>query len=291
MVLAMDRRPQQFYYHSMLTPRVEEPVLIAWQIGGLTMGDSGSLDRPIHTGGWSVPGHVEVHDGVLSWQASRPRLVQHGDGLLDDFLALSNASDEHIETYAGKWGVLHFGGSWAPTEGEEEVVEWRALAHHFKTLVTIAARVHSGSRVSPSEWAELGGASFVEVGPDRLILQLSQAESLTPSFNEPRSCISSLLTVWLRRSNIKLSFTWSTKVERPIIQLAPNSLVGALVLAVAFAVARTDGLAMCSECGTPFVPKRRPARGREAFCPSCGVKAARRAAQRRYRERRREGGD
>ena len=63
-----------------------------------------------------------------------------------------------------------------------------------------------------------------------------------------------------------------------------GGLIGALAIQLVFEVCRTDGLAICTSCGTPYLPpKRRPRRDQNPYCTDCGISAARRDAAARYR--------
>jgi hypothetical protein len=93
---------------------------------------------------------------------------------------------------------------------------------------------------------------------------------------------------WLQIGGVDIEFAWSG--ENPEIDLRPRSLVGALAVQLAFAASRTDGLRICSSCGTAYVPERKPARTRRSYCKACGIKAAQRDAARDYRKRKKESG-
>jgi len=76
---------------------------------------------------------------------------------------------------------------------------------------------------------------------------------------------------------------WST--PKPAVQLGGYGLIGALAVQLLFDCSRTDGLAVCTSCGTPFLPgPRRPRRDRNIYCSDCGIKAATRDAAARYRQ-------
>jgi hypothetical protein len=61
--------------------------------------------------------------------------------------------------------------------------------------------------------------------------------------------------------------------------------MGAIAVQLLFDCARTDGLAVCTSCGTPFLPgSRRPRRDRNVYCSDCGLTAATRDAAARYRQ-------
>ena len=64
---------------------------------------------------------------------------------------------------------------------------------------------------------------------------------------------------------------------------------GHLAIQLVTHIARTDGLALCSACGQAFViQNRRRSPNRRAYCPGCGVTAARRDAKRDWRQKKRD---
>jgi hypothetical protein len=71
---------------------------------------------------------------------------------------------------------------------------------------------------------------------------------------------------------------------KPSIRLGGWSLYGAIAVQLVFEVSRTDGMVICTSCGTPFLPAtRRPRRDQNTDCLDCGKKAAARDAAARYR--------
>jgi hypothetical protein len=68
------------------------------------------------------------------------------------------------------------------------------------------------------------------------------------------------------------------------LMFAGDGLFAAIGLQLALVASVSRRLAMCSGCGVVFTPRRLQA-GRAAYCRTCGAKAARRDASRRYRER------
>jgi hypothetical protein len=73
------------------------------------------------------------------------------------------------------------------------------------------------------------------------------------------------------------------------VRLGGYGLLGALAIQLLFDVCRTDGLAVCTSCGTPFLPLRRPRSDRNTYCRDCGRRASVRDAAARYRQARRLG--
>jgi hypothetical protein len=95
--------------------------------------------------------------------------------------------------------------------------------------------------------------------------------------------LSMVLDKWVERGDVRPSVF--LRDERRSIRLGDYGLLGALAVQLVFDVCRTDGLAVCSPCGTPYLPpKRRPRQDRNSYCLDCGLRAAVRDAAARYRQ-------
>jgi hypothetical protein len=116
----------------------------------------------------------------------------------------------------------------------------------------------------------------------RLIDRLMMSR-LDESVQFQRNVLGAVLDYWLTVASVRPSLDWSG--AKPDIQLAGQGLFAALAVQLLFESARTDGLAVCTSCGTPFLPAaRRPRRDHNAYCSDCGLKAAQRDAAARYRQ-------
>src|SRR5207244_7489631 len=87
------------------------------------------------------------------------------------------------------------------------------------------------------------------------------------------------------RGGVRPFFEWGTGPgAKSSVRLGGYSLYGAIAVQLLFDVSRTDGLAVCTSCGTPYLPPtRRPRWDQNTYCPDCGKKAAARDASARYR--------
>ncbi len=93
---------------------------------------------------------------------------------------------------------------------------------------------------------------------------------------------------WLTFANARLVFDWNSE-QAPAIYLG-HGLFGNLAVQLMSAVSRTEGLALCSACGTPYLPPRQPRAGERHYCQECRkMGAPQRDASRQYRQRRRTG--
>jgi hypothetical protein len=106
-------------------------------------------------------------------------------------------------------------------------------------------------------------------------------DGATPDIHE--RMLSVVLDRWVERGCVKLSVFRQN--GRRAVRLGGGGLLGALAVQLIFDVCRTDGLAVCTSCGTPYLPPtRRPRRDQNPYCPDCGLKAAMRDAAARYRK-------
>ena len=162
-------------------------------------------------------------------------------------------------------------------------------------------RTASGPQPLPLEQSRLGMAAWKQAG-------LRYAGDERDEDLVSRQCfdISVAVNGWLELGHVLPLFSWGgtgpalvtlgarvswfnreSQAEwlpnMPLLQ--GTSLFGALAVQLLMAVSRTGGLAICSGCGAPYVPKRRPNPRRRRYCPQCGLKAAWRDAQAAQRRR------
>jgi hypothetical protein len=79
-----------------------------------------------------------------------------------------------------------------------------------------------------------------------------------------------VLDTWVERGGVKPALFRQN--GRRSIRLGGYGLLGALAIQLVFDVCRSDGLAICTSCGTPYLPaRRRPRRDQNPYCPDCGV--------------------
>jgi hypothetical protein len=107
-----------------------------------------------------------------------------------------------------------------------------------------------------------------------------------------RNTLGSHVNEWLMWGGVRPRFDWTE--NGTVIRLSSGgweqeALFGALAVHLVLAVGGTGGIALCSGCGAPYLPTRRPVDGRRHYCTNCGRKVAERDAARAYRARRRIG--
>lgn len=251
------------------------------------------LDRPVNTGSWPVPPHAEVSEGWVRWPGVGGTQRDSADGLLDDFLDLADATAADVTRFVTRWGplglcaqhgepVTHTVHAWpwsrevpvAFDRGDpcdirrvgrvdhldghifaEPADGYRRMAKFVRGLLVIAAELHRGRVPDSSVW-EAAGITAPE--PD-YTGDLDDVARLTVGGH-----------VWslLELGRVRVSFHWQG--ERPEVHLrGAGSVLGPLAIQAAFAVSRSDGLAVCVGCGRPYTPTRRPREGQRTYCPQC----------------------
>jgi hypothetical protein len=68
----------------------------------------------------------------------------------------------------------------------------------------------------------------------------------------------------------RVAFQWNK--HGPGVALSPPGLFGALAVQLIYAVSRSNGLLVRSNCGNPFISQRRRDMSRRIYCPNpeCG---------------------
>jgi DNA-directed RNA polymerase subunit RPC12/RpoP len=237
---------------------------------------------------------VELRGDRLVWfpivGESAGKDVDAPADLLLRFVRLADASPQHICDFAARWGVLgickhgvpssHNPGC-RPRSNDEydywETLEvWRHFARHARALLNVAARLHDEKLGEAADW--------------RVVYE--QSGQVAPWWNRShgslgveRLALADCVNEWLLIGNVRPALTWSPGEGcSSKVGLAGSGLFGVLAIRILMAVSRTAGLALCSWCGEPYAPKRRPRADRRNYCPKCGIKAAWRDAQRERRQ-------
>jgi len=178
----------------------------------------------------------------------------------------------------------------------EPVEAWRHFAGEAQAILNISASLHQAKRAPIEMWAPLEamfgvpaaamlGEQLAEGGaepPDGTLATRSAAAEVQvrrprrSTIDEQRMVISRTVQTWLEWGDVAVVFNWTGTATS--IEFGSHCLFGALALQLALAVARSQGLAVCMNCGRAYPPLRRPAPGRNSYCDlsDCGSKAAKR---------------
>ncbi len=271
----------------------------------VSLGDNeGRVDRRSAVPAWSAPPEVELEGEWLLFRrplltlrhgrrALERRRVSAGSSLLTEFVQLDEAPAERILAYARRHGPFGFcqhgdpshrlipgGCSPAVSAGHaahaalrEALQWWRNLAGHARGLLNAAAQLSKG-RVDDMTLARLN--------PELLF----SAPRLRAARRDPASFVAYGVELWLRFFQVRPRVTYNPRRKRFEVRISGSSaLAGALALQIMLALTRSVGVAVCSSCGKPFPPSRRPNPSRNTYCQACGIRAAWREAQARRRER------
>ena len=289
-----------------------------WIDAGFVDAESGLIDRQVAMGEWSVPPTVELEGDSLVWSPLRGNVIvvqfcRSSPGLLGEFIALVNAGDVAIRDFARKWGVLEVCEHGLPgeepvlwmsdhrrcrpsrcapvlrTPGEanvyrEPLAAWRLLSRQAGSMLNLAASLYSGQLGTPEDMTQVLdalGERFRGLPSDTALAGFRLSEAIN---------------AWLVLGGVRPVVAWGGyECRSGTVMLGGGGLFGALAVQLLMQVSRSDGLAICSACGTAYTPlsragrPRRPAAGRRRYCQSCRhAGASKRDASAAYRNRRRE---
>jgi len=76
-------------------------------------------------------------------------------------------------------------------------------------------------------------------------------------------------------------FEWGDAT--PNFRIEVSGVVGVVAVQTMLAVARSDGLAICTACRGVYAPKQKPKSGRNNYCPECRNPGRSRDAKHRQR--------
>jgi hypothetical protein len=272
-----------------------------------------TLDHVVTGVTWRRPRAVEVRGDRLTWTpvAAVGERVRPGPGLLERFVALDRAPAVAIERYARQWGPLwlcEHGLPWEHDPGtcraqrdeesgwfSESLAHWRTLARGARATVRIARRLHAGAPGDRADWEQLPGLSRSAeralldaiLAPEQYGIDGDDEQREWPPGRDDvlyweRRRRAAVVKDWLWLGSVEPILEWEG--SRPQLHLGGRGLLGGLAVQILFDTSRTDGLAVCVSCGTPFLPaSRRPRWDRNAYCSDCGLRAATRDAAARYR--------
>lgn|GEM_PF-2992011 len=267
----------------------------------LASGEDANVDRPVDALAWDKAPSVTLEAGALVFRyptAGRrsgnlyvKRAKARPDSrLLTRFIELADASDDKILAYARQYGRLglcedgelqHLADDYADciqvgrdAKFVEQVERWRENVKRVRALLNAIAQFSKSRKVS-----------------DRTLIALSPKLSLSAAaLRKARiagwSFIAAWTQMWLRAFRVRPVILYDPQTKRFHARLRGRPGLGsALALQLMTLACQSKGIAICSSCGRPFPPKRRPNPTRESYCPKCGIRAAWRDAQRRRRQK------
>ena len=287
--------------------------------GGGDIGRAALGDAP-----WLAPKAVHVADGRLYWddgderlpgggvrtKAGQGRMVHAKPDLLGRFIdTWDDETGDRISDFAMTFGVLKLCNRGLPVGHARpgpysagphddcyptglrpdfrpyvELEAWRLWARRAMGLLTIAAKLQLSELPDPEHWAVHGTGSRP---PGHRSLQWREYLDIEEAIGLERLIAARLINDWLAIGHVHLEARWEEDSATPTARAAGKGLFGALALQLLLTTAKSQGLAICTSCGDPYTPTRKPAAGRDNYCPDCGKQAARREASRRWRAKKR----
>jgi hypothetical protein len=148
-------------------------------------------------------------------------------------------------------------------DGVEPLYEWRRYARRARGLLNVAAALHVGRVAAVEDW-QAALAGWREPGRPK---GLSTVPWWKRSVGADGRVVDMVIDLWLFLGNVRPRFSWTDSGSQ--LALGGDGLVGALALQLMLAISRTDGLAMCSSCGVPYIPFKRPTAARRRYCSKC----------------------
>ena len=101
-----------------------------------------------------------------------------------------------------------------------------------------------------------------------------------------RFVLTEFVNEWLALGDVRPAFHWDQNGAAGMT--FGGGLFGTLAVQLMGIVGRSEGLALCSACGSPYLPNRQPRAGENNYCPECKTKAKNREGQKRYRQRKKQ---
>jgi len=242
----------------------------------------------------------------LKWNSgkSERNTVSPNGEILPAFVRLANEKTPQdfankVELFARKWGNLDlceehqmpashnyncepsiphkkvvlrpFGSLKASEESKifgESLSAWREYSIFAQSLLNIAANLQGGDLGEDNDWDNLhkfGGLGWSHI-------KAKQEKSYQIGLLEfEQKLIADRVNYWMAIGNLRPEIRWENNDIVILFKTASpyGSLFAYLALQIMLAVGKQDGLAICSSCGTPYVPKRKPVRNKRRFCSQC----------------------
>lgn len=280
---------------------------------------SATLERPVAVQPYNSFNQFRLEDGQIkiSPDARKGVFITPSAGMLEEFVALSDASEKKYLEYACRWGLLElckehheptnhnqqcepivasrsvvFGTTdTAAREHRQELLSvgepvsaWRTLARFARSLLNIASNLHQGDLGNDEDWEILHYDDAGFLGWNHA--EKRKEKDFSNIEFEKTLIADGVNTYWLGSGGVQPRINWQG--SRPIITFeCPKpygKLFANLAIQLMMAISQLDSLAICSACGKSYAPSRRPKKGQRRYCPRC-KKVAWRDASADYRRR------
>lgn len=310
----MNNIGREVHTHSMSSVSGEESA--AWSLAGYSdemtgmLATGGLLIRP-----WSpvvrprIEGENLVHDRLTSEEDAAywtnelwEKRTSAPEGMLDAFIRIDEP--RQVQQFADRWGAFYLCehllprshnspiplvrdgcsalGPSASAYYREPLDRWFFFARAARAILNVAAAFQAGQQPPPEllavldRWIAMGFLAGLDQPADFGDMPLPMRLQFA-------------VNLWLAVGGVHPEI--STEKDPPEIVFKVGTF-GAIGMQIMQAVSRTQGIALCSSCGTPY-PRhgRRVQAGRRNYCDKCGRPAALRDAQRNYAIRKKGGID
>lgn len=232
------------------------------------------------------PSGPRLEAGDLVWRSAGTSNIvcRYPTGrILEQFVQLEKAEDERIHGFAAKWGMLAVDrdplgtavlekpgitprpqdivfaitNDWVDGCFRESVQLWRELAGKARAILSIAACLHDKKPSDPKDWLLLHPEYF--------------ANPPVPHAHDPLldwARIQGLLVAWLDEGDVRPRL-YVPPTATVVITLNGRGLLGTVAVQLLLATGCAQGFAICSGCGIPYVPAKRPSTGTRHYCGKC----------------------
>lgn len=234
-----------------------------------------------------VPNTTRIESDSLIYDPAKchPKRVDGGKVLLR-FIEIDEPID--VPKFACRYGVLSLDRRGRPIDfkrailgeqghgiaGCEPIRTWIYYARAFRSLLSIAAKLHSGKCGTPAEWS--------------LVLGTLDKGSPNNDVDWEKYQVQTVLWDWSTLSNLRPTLLWSGEPRITLYFPHYPSLFDVLVLALMLLICRTDSLAICASCQRFCTPAARARRGQIRFCDDCRMNgSANRISAQVYRKKKR----
>ncbi len=264
---------------------------------------------------------VRLDGRVLRYDRWLVKVKANVEGALEDFLKLEKASDDEIARFAKKWGPLRLcevhglfashgavvppayselDEGWTmfcPPNGGSDKKQFESL-RHLKSyvafaagLIRIAKKLHHGDPLSSEDWrAVVSNHPLISIEEKQSAQdferEVANRVKIRLRMKQPWEIVARDINTWLLLAGARPQCTARKGgIDLGLSGDPSTKLAGELGIQLMKAISRVEGLALCAECGVPFIPRRRPVPGEDRYCKNCGLRAAWRAAARRGRQK------
>jgi hypothetical protein len=278
---------------------------------------SGDLERPLPAARRVIPAKLRLvphnEPARLEWDMPRrgaSRWAASSRGIFQEFVRLATAKPEQIQRFASRYGPLylceHSLPMWHRTEApdlgkdlpgpprhcapsrSEPLERWWYYARLVHAIARIGAEVQLARGGAVEDWQVVfqacgwgGGPKVYVRGASVPFGSLTLGDRARVGYAKPM--LETIVQTLVAQSGVSLTFGIPDRYPR--LALAEQGPIGAVVLQLVQMLASEKGFALCTGCQQFFTPRRQPRADQYCWCPRCGVRAANKAAARRFRSR------